>query len=237
MWRVVLAKRKMGKKKHKDKHKEKHKEEYKPSREIEEQEIEKVDLEQHKPENNTVIEEIKLKEPIRGHLIGNRVAIIEDFHLAQQFYDRSSFGELHGVKEKRLELALDEALYLVERGKLIVFDNKKELDFKQFCNKAEKTEKNFWTRYQVYKDIRTRGYITKTALKFGADYRIYPRGIKPGQDHAKWVLFATAEGDSLTWRQFAAMNRVAHSTRKNLLVGIVDAEGEITYYIVKWHKP
>jgi len=223
----------MSKKKHKEHKETKLAEGIEP----EEQDIEKVDLEQHKAENNTVIEEIKLKEPIRGHLIGNRVAIIEDFQLAQQFYDRSSFGEFHGIKEKRLELALDEALYLIERGKLIVFDNKKELNFKQFCKKAEKAEKNFWTRYQVYKDIRTRGYITKTALKFGADYRIYPRGIKPGQDHAKWVIFATAEGDSLTWRQFAAMNRVAHSTRKRLLVGIVDAEGEVTYYEIRWKKP
>jgi tRNA-intron endonuclease len=226
----------MSKKKHK------HKEEPNLTKEVseseEDAEVEKVDLEQHKPETAaTEIEEIKLKEPVRGHLIGNRVAVIEDFQLAQQFYDRSSFGELHGVKEKRLELSLDEALYLMERGKLIVFENKKQLKFEQFVGKANKSEKNFWTRYQVYRDIRTRGYITKTALKFGADYRLYPRGVKPGQDHAKWVLFCTAEGDTYTWRQFAAMNRVAHSTRKKLLVGIVDAEGEITYYQIQWRKP
>lgn len=203
----------------------------------EEQELEKIDLEQHGPENAVTIEEIKLTEPVRAYLIGNKVAVTEDFQLAQQFYDRSSLGEIHGIKEKRLELALDEALYLIERGKLRVFDGKKELKFEQFIKLANKAEKNFWTRYQVYRDIRTRGYITKTALKFGADYRVYPRGVKPGQDHAKWVLFCTAEGDTYNWRQFAAMNRVAHSTRKKLMVGIVDAEGEITYYVVKWHKP
>ncbi|MEM2874377.1 MAG: tRNA-intron lyase [Candidatus Nanoarchaeia archaeon] len=202
----------------------------------EEQELEKIDLEKHKPEN-AIVEEIKLARPINSQLIGNKVAIVEDFQLAQPFYDRSSFGEIHGVKEKRLELALEEALYLMERGKLKVFDGKKELKFDNFVRKANKLEKNFWTRYQIYRDIRTRGYITKTALKFGADFRVYPRGIKPGQDHAKWVLFATAEGDTYTWREFAAMNRVAHSTRKRLLVGIVDAEGEITYYEIRWKKP
>ena len=196
------------------------------------EEAEKVEL-----STQPVLEQIKLTKPIRGHLIGNKVAVTEDFQLAQQFYDRSSFGELHGVKERRIEFALEEALYLMERGKLKVLDGKKTLKFKDFVQNANKLEKNFWTRYQVYRDIRTRGYITKTALKFGADFRVYPRGIKPGQDHARWVLFATAEGDAYTWRQFAAMNRVAHSTRKNLLVGIVDAEGEITYYTVKWTKP
>jgi tRNA-intron endonuclease len=196
------------------------------------EEAEKVETTQQTP-----LEQIKLTKPIKGHLIGNKVAVTEDFQLAQPFYDRSSFGEIHGVKEQRIEYALEEALYLIERGKLKVFDGKKTLKFKDFVQKANKSEKNFWTRYQVYRDIRTRGYITKTALKFGADFRVYPRGVKPGQDHAKWVLFATAEGDSYTWRQFAAMNRVAHSTRKSLLVGIVDAEGEITYYTVRWTKP
>jgi tRNA-intron endonuclease len=202
----------------------------------EEQELERIDLEKHGPPAKTE-EEFKLERPVNSQLIGNKVAITEDFQLAQPFYDRSSFGEIHGVKEKRLELSLDEALYLIERGKLKVFEGNKELKFEEFVRKANKLEKNFWTRYQVYKDIRTRGYITKTALKFGADYRVYPRGIKPGQDHAKWVLFATSEGDTFSWRDFAAMNRVAHSTRKHLLVGIVDAEGEITYYTVRWTKP
>lgn len=206
------------------------------SLEEEEAELERIDLEKHGPPSNTV-EEFKLERPINAQLIGNKVAITEDFQLAQPFYDRSSFGEIHGVKDKRLELSLDEALYLLERGKLKVFDGKKQLSFEAFVKIAGKQEKNFWTRYQVYRDIRTRGYITKTALKFGADYRVYPRGIKPGQDHAKWVLFATNEGDSLTWREFAAMNRVAHSTRKRLLVGIVDAEGEATYYEIRWKKP
>jgi len=196
------------------------------------EEAEKVEL-----STLPVLEQIKLAKPIRGHLIGNKVAVTEDFQLAQQFYDRSSFGELHGVKDRRIEFALEEALYLMERGKLKVLDGKKILKFKDFVQNANKLEKNFWTRYQVYRDIRTRGYITKTALKFGADFRVYPRGIKPGQDHAKWVLFATAESDTYTWRQFAAMNRVAHSTRKNLLVGIVDAEGEVTYYEIRWKKP
>ncbi len=197
------------------------------------EEAEKVELSTQQP----ALEQIKLAKPIRGHLIGTKVAIIEDFQLAQPFYDRSSFGELHGVKDRRIEFALEEALYLTERGKLKVLDGKKTLKFKDFVQKANKLEKNFWTRYQVYRDIRTRGYITKTALKFGADFRVYPRGIKPGQDHAKWVLFCTAEGDTYAWRQFAAMNRVAHSTRKNLLVGIVDKEGEVTYYEIRWKKP
>lgn len=201
---------------------------------------------------STDIEEIKIKVPIKGYLVGDKVIVREDFQRAQEFFSRSSFGEVHGVKEKQLELALDEAFYLMERGKLEVFLEEEQkqkgkkakaafrevkLKPEQFLMLASKAEKNFWTKYQVYRDIRTRGYITKTALKFGADYRLYRRGVKPGEDHAKWVLFCASESDTETWNNFSAKNRVAHSTRKKLLLGIVDKEGEVTYYEVRWKKP
>jgi len=181
--------------------------------------------------------EIKLSGPVRGKLIGEKVMIEEDYELFLPFYDRSSFGEIHGVKEKRIELGLSESLYLMERDKLVVFDGKKQLDLDGFVRLANKAEKNFWTRYRVYRELRTRGYTLKTALKFGADFRVYRRGVKPGDDHAKWVLFCADENAGLTWRQFSAMNRVAHSTRKHLLVGVVDDEGDVTYYEIRWKKP
>ncbi len=119
-----------------------------------------------------------------------------------------------------------------------VLDSKnKEVSFETFLKKAKKFQPKFLTRYAVYKDMRNRGYIVKTALKFGADYRVYDRGVKPGEDHAKWILYPVAESEAETWYNFSAKNRVAHSTRKKLLIGIVDAEGDVTYYSIKWEKP
>jgi tRNA-intron endonuclease, archaea type len=184
-----------------------------------------------------VMQEIKLRGPIKAKLIGDKVMVEEDYELFLPFYDRSSFGEVHGVKTKRIELGLSEGLYLMERGKLAIFEGKKIVDLEKYVKLAKKSEKNFWTRYRVYRELRTRGYTLKTALKFGADFRVYRRGVKPGEDHAKWVLFCADENDGLTWRQFSAMNRVAHSTRKSLLVGVVDDEGDVTYYNMRWIKP
>ena len=185
----------------------------------------------------TAIEQINLAEPIGGHLIGNKVAVTDDFQLAQPFFDRSSFGEIHGTKEQRIEYSLEEALYLLERGKLKVFDGKKSLDFKAFVRIANKSEEGFWKRYQVYRDIRTRGYITKTALKFGADFRIYDRGVKPGEAHARWIVYPVHEKQTLTWHEFAAKNRVAHSTKKKLLIAVVDEEGDCSYWESCWLRP
>ena len=85
--------------------------------------------------------------------------------------------------------------------------------------------------------MRNRGYIIKTALKFGADFRVYDRGVKPGEDHAKWIVYPVHESSTLTWYEFSAKNRVAHSTRKKLLVGCVDEESDVTYWEIAWKRP
>ncbi|HLC22649.1 MAG TPA: hypothetical protein VJJ79_02655 [Candidatus Nanoarchaeia archaeon] len=46
-----------------------------------------------------------------------------------------------------------------------------------------------------------------------------------------------AETDSCSWYEFAAKNRVAHSTRKKLLIAIVDDENDVTYYSISWTRP
>ena len=140
----------------------------------------------------------------------------------RDLFDKTRYGE--PFNDNKFVYALVEGLFLMERGRFdISFGSaKKVLTFDQFVKKATKIESSFWTRYCVYRDLRKRGYIVKTALKFGADFRVYERGVKPGDDHAKWVVFPVPEASILTWQEFASKNRVAHSTKKKLLLGIVD---------------
>jgi len=162
--------------------------------------------------------------------------LTEDSDPARELYNKSRFGYLQ--KDNRVQLSLIEALYLLEKGKIAVLDlRNKGLTYDSFLKKASKLEKKFWVRFCVFKDIRERGYIIKTALKFGADFRVYDRGVKPGEDHAKWIVYPVLETDHLTWYDFAAKNRVAHSTKKRLLIGIVDEESDCTYYEIKWVRP
>lgn len=166
-------------------------------------------------------------------LIGYRL-IADDKHEAHNLYDQSRYGE---IAENKIQYSLVEALYLLEKGRIDILEGKKRIKFDDFLKKAVKKEKNFWTRYVAYRDMRNRGYIVKTALKFGADFRIYDRGIKPGEDHAKWIMYPVKETDYLTWYEFSAKNRVAHSTRKNLLIAVVDEENDLTYYSISWTRP
>ncbi|MBI4152749.1 tRNA-intron lyase [Candidatus Woesearchaeota archaeon] len=175
------------------------------------------------------------KKPIFSILAGERV-ITESSDEARELYNQSRFGSL--TENGKVELSLLEALYLLERSRLIIKSEAgKEIVLETYVRKARKVEPNFWIRYCVFKDMRNRGYIIKTALKFGADFRVYDRGIKPGEDHAKWIVYPVHEASVFTWHEFSAKNRVAHSTKKRLLLGVVDDENDVTYYEVRWMRP
>ena len=89
-------------------------------------------------------------------------------------------------------------------------------------------------RYLVFTDLRNMGYLPKTAFKYGGDFRVYNKGATIGKEHAEWILYCSSEHESITMRSFSAMNRVAHSVRKKLLIGIADDEGSVTYYEINW---
>lgn len=146
----------------------------------------------------------------------------------------SRFGE---QKEGKIIYSIVESLYLCEKGKLELMNGKKKISFDNLMKEAKKEDSRISVKYAVFKDMRSRGYVVKTALKFGAEFRVYDKGVHPGEEHAKWILYPVKESDVLTWHEFSAKNRVAHSTKKNLLIGIVDEEGDVTYYQVSWIKP
>jgi len=166
----------------------------------------------------------------------HKVFTTENSSQARQFYDKSRYGTL--LKDGRVELSPLETYYLAEKGKIIVVDGRgQELSLEALGRRVSRGTPNFWTRYAVFRDFRDRGYIVKTALKFGADFRVYDRGIKPGEDHAKWVVFPVKESEALTWQEFAAKNRVAHGTKKKLLIAVVDDEQDVSYWEVSWLRP
>tara|TARA_Y100000310_G_C20615532_1_gene780417 strand:- start:678 stop:1289 length:612 start_codon:yes stop_codon:yes gene_type:complete len=180
-------------------------------------------------------EKTEKKQEIKAVLTRERV-LTENSDEARELYNQSRYGAI--VEEGKVQLSLLEALYLMDKGRVKVVDGRnKKVTFEDFLKKAQKIEPNIWIRYCVFKDIRNRGYIIKTALKFGADFRVYDRGIKPGEDHARWIVYPVSEASALTWYEFSAKNRVAHSTKKRLLVGCVDAEGDCTYWEIRWLRP
>ncbi len=170
-------------------------------------------------------------EKVSAHLIQKSIQSNDTNAFA--LYEKSRFGE---KAREKIIYSLSEALYLVERSKLELVEKSKILSKEEIIKKFSKIEKKFLTKYIVFKDLRDKGYIVKTALKFGAEFRVYDRGKKPGEEHARWIIFTDSETGKLTWHEFAAKNRVAHSTKKKMLLAIVDQEEDVNYYEVGWIK-
>lgn len=168
-------------------------------------------------------------EKISAYLTGEIVSTNE----AEAFtlYKKSNFGQPTGQK---IQYSLPEALYLVEKNKIEIKKNKKALSFEELFNLFKRIDSRIQLKYPVFKDLRDKGHIVKTALKFGSDFRVYEKGRTPDEEHAKWIVFCEHESKKFSWHEFSAKNRVAHSTKKNLLIAIIDEESDVSYYEVSW---
>ncbi|MBI4139600.1 tRNA-intron lyase [Candidatus Woesearchaeota archaeon] len=171
-------------------------------------------------------------ERIKSWIEGKYV-ITENSAQAKELNKELGYGMI--LPDGRVQIALHEAAHLLEREKIIVLDRKdNKITEEKILGIAGKKEHKFNERYLVYKDLRTRGFIVQTALKFGADFRVYNKGKKPGQEHSKWIVYIAREGEKLTWREYSAKNRVAHSVKKKLLLAIIDDQGEVSYWESEW---
>lgn len=168
---------------------------------------------------------------IKAYISGNKITSTSEEALSLQ--QKSLLGE---KQNGRIEYSGIEVLYLISKNKMQLFSGKKEFSFESLLRKVKRSDKKVETKLSIFSDLRKKGYIVKTALKFGAEFRVYEKGVKPGDDHARWIVHCARESDVLNWHEFAARNRVAHSTKKNLLIGIVDEEEDVLYYEVRWMK-
>jgi len=171
-------------------------------------------------------------DKINAYILGEIVS--SNSSEAYSLYEKSNFGER---KDSKIIYSPSEALFLVEKDKMEISSSNRKLSHEELIRKFKKIDKKFQIKYPVFKDLREKGYVVKTALKFGAEFRVYEKGAKISEKHSKWIVFTDYESKTLSWQEFSSKNRVAHSTKKNLLIAIVDEEGDITYYEIRWIKP
>lgn len=166
---------------------------------------------------------------IQAHLVGEKIT--SSSQEAFTLYEKSRFGE---KTKGKIEYSALEALFLISENKMEINSKSKKITEDQLLKKIKSKDKKAEIKFVAFSDLRKKGYIVKTALKFGAEFRVYEKGVSPDEDHARWILYAVHESDKMNWYDFAAKNRVAHSTKKNLLIAIVDDELDVTYYEIAW---
>ena len=118
------------------------------------------------------------------------------------------------------------------------------MGIKKFMEYCKEIDPRFVFRYCVYKDLRDRGLPTRTGFKFGCDFRVYNRGVKPlkrgpkqAGEHTKWIVFAVPEGFEFSFPELSRAVRLAHNIRANMLWAVVNKKGKVNYFSVKFFKP
>ncbi len=181
---------------------------------------------------------------VRGRLLGSRVVVFND-EGARRLYAEGFYGKpLHNPKPRGpedvrapLELSLVEALYLVEKNVLEVYDaDGQVLSSRELAEKGRESNPFFDILYRVYRELRDAGLVVRSGLKYGADFAVYTEG--PGKEHAPYLVHVLGYRERIDPLEIVRAGRVSHSARKKFVIAAVDEEtGSTTYIMFKWSNP
>ena len=161
---------------------------------------------------------------VRGDLILDQACISE--HKMIHDLEQKGFGE---IDQGKLFLKSFETLYLLYTQKLFLKKNKKQIDFDTFMNICQKTNPEILTKFLIFRDLKTRGYIVKDGFGFGSDFRVYERGHF-GEKGAKFLIFGLNEGQQE--KMGALQKKIDEITQmgKEPIIAVIERRGEVIYY-------
>ena len=186
---------------------------------------------------------MKRETPTEAELVGNYL-IVWNPKEGTELYKTGFYGKPLGIPKPKiidfkvpLILDLMEGLYLLEKGKIKVYEGKKkkEVSFEKLRNKARKIYEEFDLKYMVYKNLRENGLVVTPGIKYGCDFAVYRRG--PGLEHAPFMVSVKKLEDEITATEIVKAGRLATTVRKRFIVAIPRQESKsIEYLIFKWYK-
>ena len=160
-------------------------------------------------------------------------AILEDG--AVKVAEKDRYGELeesgYGTKEgKDLVLRDYEALYLLYAKKLDVESKGGDkVTFERLAELAQKKALDSWTKFVIYRDLWSCGYVVREGFGFGTDLRVYERGDYPKKP-AKYVVFALDEGIEKGMADLQKSVREMAKMGKEAIIAVIERRGDVIYY-------
>ena len=157
--------------------------------------------------------------------------LVEDQTLIEK-NDMISSLQLKGYGEedqKKFLLKPFESLYLLYCKKLKLYKGKKLVDFDSHVQNCIKFDEDAFTKFLIYRDLRSRGYTVKDGFGFGSDFRVYERGHF-GEKGAKFLVFGFTEGKQ---EKIGAMQKkISQITQmgKEPIIAVIERRGEVIYY-------
>jgi len=168
------------------------------------------------------------REPIVGLVDKSGTVFVEQSDRWGEL-EEAGYGERQG---KAIRLKDFEALYLLYSKKMVVKDHKDaEVSFEDLAKANQARVKDSWTKFMMYRDLRSRGYVVKDGFGFGTDLRVYERGDFPAKA-AKFVIFALDEGTEKSLGDLRDSVKQIVRMGKEAIVAVIERRGEVIYYRV-----
>jgi tRNA-intron endonuclease, archaea type len=168
---------------------------------------------------------------IDGMIDRNGVIVIDSVKQQDQLRSKG-----YGEKIKDMYILENyEALFLLYSKRLVLKKQKSTLDFSTFLQTLLKNDLSIFTKFLIFRDLRTRGYIAKEGFGFGNDFRVYERG-EYSRKAAKYVIFGINEGISVKANILFENIRSIEKMGKEAIIAVIERRGEIIYYKVSRKK-
>jgi tRNA-intron endonuclease len=143
--------------------------------------------------------------------------------------NQDGYGHRYGNKDFLLTPC--EALYLVEKERISVIDEKEKkiLSFQEILSRELEKDALLWMKYIIYRDIRGRGFVAKAPVEQSSIFLVYERGTYPKKPPC-YEIHTVYEGMNET---IGDLERVLGSVKKfdrMLKLAVIDRRGELVYY-------
>jgi len=175
-------------------------------------------------ENPEILVIMEETPSVKGELILDQTFIVnkEMIHELQL----KGFGEL---EKEKLILHSFESLYLLYADKLILYEKKKQIHFDDLLSISQKNDPETLTKFLIYRDLKTRGYVVKDGFGFGSDFRVYERG-QFGEKGAKFLIFGLNEGQQEKMGNLQKKIEQITQMGKEPIIAVIERRGEVIYY-------
>jgi tRNA-intron endonuclease len=158
------------------------------------------------------------EEIIIGKLSRNKV-YVELSPEVKELRERG-FGDL---KNKKVIFTTSETLYLIEKGKIKVVNNKGEqVNQKDLASSLAIKKTESWIKYLIYRDLRDRGYIVRESSEF--DFEVYGKGA------LRRLVSIIHEGRDTSLERLDNLLKSSKKEKKELILAVIDRRTDIVYY-------
>lgn len=167
---------------------------------------------------------VETADVVEARLAGGGLVIVDEPRVQDELRTKG-FGE---KEDATYVLKPYEALYLLHTKKLLL-QGQPEMTFDSLFDIIAKQDKSIMSKFLIYRDLRSRGYVAKEGFGFGIDFRVYERG-EYEKKPAKYVVFGINEGTNVLARDFYESIEQIEKMGKEAVVAVIERRGEVIYY-------